>query len=79
MGLGQGEGRWNPFGLNYSADEYAAKQLQELKHSRLAMLGFVGLCIKSSGSDIGVLQQLGESFGSPEFVSKAGFYFPEGV
>jgi len=43
------------------------------------MLGIVGLAAKSSGTDIGVLQQLGEAFQSPEFVSKAGFYFPEGV
>ncbi|KAJ1456112.1 chlorophyll a/b-binding protein domain-containing protein [Pelagophyceae sp. CCMP2097] len=79
LGLGQGEGRWNPFGFEYSEEEYKAKQLQEIKHSRLAMLGIVGLAAKSSGTDIGVLQQLGEAFQSPEFVSKAGFYFPEGV
>jgi len=79
LGLGQGEGRWNPFGFEYSEAEYADKQLQEIKHSRLAMLGILGLAAKSSGNDIGVLQQIGESFSSPEFVSKAGFYFPEGV
>jgi len=79
LGLGQGEGRWNPFGFEYTAEEYEEKQLQEIKHSRLAMLGIVGLAAKSSGTDIGVLQQIGESFSSPEFVSKAGFYFPEGV
>ena len=79
LGLGQGEGRWNPFGFDYSPEEYYDKQLQEIKHSRLAMLGIAGLAAKSSGSDIGVLQQLGESFSRPEFVSKAGFYFPEGV
>eukprot|EP00629_Pelagomonadales_sp_RCC1024_P006429 CAMPEP_0119259668 /NCGR_PEP_ID=MMETSP1329-20130426/397_1 /TAXON_ID=114041 /ORGANISM="Genus nov. species nov., Strain RCC1024" /LENGTH=243 /DNA_ID=CAMNT_0007259065 /DNA_START=34 /DNA_END=765 /DNA_ORIENTATION=+ len=78
-GLGQGEGRWNPFGFDYTPEEYAEKQLQELKHCRLAMLGIVGLAAKSSGTDIGVLQQIGDSFSSPEFVSKAGFYFPEGI
>lgn len=28
MGLGQGEGRWNPFNFNYTPEEYAEKQLQ---------------------------------------------------
>lgn len=28
IGLGQGEGRWNPFNFNYSEEEYAEKQLQ---------------------------------------------------
>ncbi|KAH8048151.1 hypothetical protein JL721_12016 [Aureococcus anophagefferens] len=65
--------------FDYTAEEYYEKQLQEIKHSRLAMLGIAGLAAKSSGTDIGVLQQLGESFSRPEFVSKAGFYFPEGV
>jgi len=79
LGLGQGAGRWNPFGFDYSPEEYYEKQLQEIKHCRLAMLGIAGLAAKSSGTDIGVLQQLGESFTTPEFVSKAGFYFPEGI
>merc|ERR1712118_97749 len=48
-----------------------------LQHGdRLAMLGIVGLASKASDTDIGVLQQLGLSFSSPEFTSKAGFYFP---
>jgi len=79
LGLGQGPGRWNPFGFDYTPEEYAEKQLQEIKHCRLAMLGIVGLAAKSSGSDFGVLAQLGESFSTPGFVSKAGFYFPEGI
>lgn len=28
IGLGQGEGRWNPFNFNYTEEEYAEKQLQ---------------------------------------------------
>ena len=28
IGLGQGEGRWNPFNFNYTPEEYAEKQLQ---------------------------------------------------
>ena len=80
LSLGQGPGRWNPFGFDYSPEEYREKQLQELKHSRLAMLSIVGLAAKSSGAaDIGVLQQVGESFSSPEYTTLAGFYFPEGI
>jgi hypothetical protein len=79
LGLGQGPGRWNPFGFEYTAEEYAEKQLQEIKHCRLAMLGIVGLASKASDTDIGVLQQLGDSFSSPEFTARAGFYFPEGI
>ena len=37
--IGQGEGRWNPFTLNYSEEEYEEKRLQELKHCRLGMIG----------------------------------------
>jgi hypothetical protein len=79
LGLGQGPGRWNPFGFEYTQEEYEEKQLQEIKHCRLAMLGFLGLASKASGNDIGILENLGYSFSRPEFVSKAGFYFPEGI
>jgi hypothetical protein len=42
------------------------------------MLGIIGLAAKSSGAgDVGVLAMLGG--GKPEFVTKAGFYFPEGI
>mmetsp|Transcript_13167 Transcript_13167/g.42890 ORF Transcript_13167/g.42890 Transcript_13167/m.42890 type:complete len:245 (-) Transcript_13167:1170-1904(-) len=79
LGLGQGEGRWNPFGFNYTPEEYEEKQLQELNHCRVAMLGMVGLAAKSSGADMGVLAQLGQSFSTPDFVAKAGYYFPVGI
>ena len=43
-----------------------------------AWLGIIGLAAKSSGAgDVGVLAMLGG--GKPEFVTKAGFYFPEGI
>merc|ERR1712216_904303 len=78
LSLGQGPGRWNSFGFDYTPEEYAEKQLQEIKHCRLAMLGIIGLAAKSSGAgDVGVLAMLGG--GKPEFVTKAGFYFPEGI
>mmetsp|Transcript_10011 Transcript_10011/g.25443 ORF Transcript_10011/g.25443 Transcript_10011/m.25443 type:complete len:246 (-) Transcript_10011:981-1718(-) len=79
LGLGQGEGRWNPFGFAYTEEEYLEKQTQELEHCRLAMLGFVGLAAKSSGTDLGVLAQLGETFSRPEYATKAGYYFPVGI
>merc|ERR1711988_1393320 len=37
--VGLGQGGFNPFNLNYSPAEYEEKQLQEIKHCRLAMLG----------------------------------------
>ena len=77
LSLGQGPGRWNPFGFDYTPEEHAEKQLKEIKHCRLAMLGIIGLAAKSSGAgDVGVLAMLG---GKPESVTKAGFYFPEGI
>jgi hypothetical protein len=64
--IGQGdseEGRWNPFGLNYSPEEYQEKQLQELKHGRLAMLGVFGLWAQAEASGLGVVEQLDQKFG----------------
>lgn len=55
--LGQGDNRWNPFGLNYSPEEYEAKQLQEIKHCRLAMLGVFGLWAQAQASGVGVVEQ----------------------
>jgi len=79
LGLGQGEGRWNPFGFNYSEEEYAEKQLQEVKNGRLAMVAIIGLLLQASVTGKGIVQQLGGSFDVPEAVSKAGNYFPDGV
>ena len=45
-----GQGGYNPFKLNYSPEEYEEKQLQELKHCRLAMLGFYGLWAQANNS-----------------------------
>jgi light-harvesting complex I chlorophyll a/b binding protein 1 len=77
--LGQGEGRWNPFALDYSPEAYEEKQLQEIKHCRLAMLGSVGLWLQAvySGTDIG--SQLGAALVSPDYVAKAGYFLPEGI
>ena len=73
---------WDPVGFTkgMSSEKLERERLSELKNGRLAMLGIVGLAAKSSGAgDVGVLQQVGESFSSPEYTSLAGFYFPEGI
>ena len=61
--IGQGEGkRWNPLGLNYTPEEYERKQLQELKHGRLAMLGVFGLWAQAQASGVGVVEQIFNKF-----------------
>eukprot|EP00980_Cylindrotheca_fusiformis_P030691 scaffold25250_cov122-Cylindrotheca_fusiformis.AAC.2 len=77
--LGQGEGRWNPFGLNYSPEEYEAKQLQEIKHGRLAMLGALGLWLQAVYSGTDIASQLGAAFSYPDYVARAGYFLPEGI
>jgi hypothetical protein len=82
-GLGQGENalgpRWNPFNFNYTEEEYAEKQLQELKHCRLAMIASFGLWCQAENSGLGVTEQLGKAIVAPEFYTKAGYFFPEGI
>ncbi|CAN0237172.1 unnamed protein product [Pylaiella littoralis] len=75
IGLGQGEGRWNPFGFNYSPEEYAEKQLQELKNGRTAMIAITGMYFQTVVQGQGILSQLGEAFSTPDSVAKAGYFF----
>jgi hypothetical protein len=77
--VGLGQGGFNPFNLNYSPAEYEEKQLQEIKHCRLAMLGVLGAWWQNILSGKGVLQQIGDSFSFPTFDAKAGYYFPDGL
>jgi len=77
--LGQGEGRYNPFGFNYTPEEYEEKKLQEIKHGRLAMLGAFGLWAQASNSGLGIADQLGAALSSPGYYAKAGYFFPEGI
>eukprot|EP00519_Triparma_laevis_P002269 CAMPEP_0182499258 /NCGR_PEP_ID=MMETSP1321-20130603/7393_1 /TAXON_ID=91990 /ORGANISM="Bolidomonas sp., Strain RCC1657" /LENGTH=274 /DNA_ID=CAMNT_0024703421 /DNA_START=16 /DNA_END=840 /DNA_ORIENTATION=+ len=77
--IGQGPNRYNPFGLNYSPEEYEEKRLQELKHCRLAMIGVFGLAAQANASGMGVLEQLGGGLAIPNYVSKAGYFFPDGI
>lgn len=76
---GQGDGRWNPFGFDYTPEEYKTKQLQELKHARLAMIGFLGVVFQANASGVGVVDQLSAAFVTPEYVAKAGYFLPEGI
>merc|ERR1719183_1075670 len=89
LGLGQGssnispfgEGRFNPFGFDYTPEEFAEKQLQEIKHCRLAMLAVFFQYTKSAdlGPGEGVLSDFLSAFSSPAYVENAGYFFPEGV
>ena len=76
---GQGEGRWNPFGLNYTPEEYEEKQLQEIKHARLAMVGLLGLIFQANASGVNVVDQLGAAFTAPDYYAKAGYFLPQGI
>lgn len=76
---GQGEGRYNPFNLGYSPEEYAEKQLQEVKNGRLAMIGFLGTFFQAQASGVSVVDQLGAAFSAPDYYAKAGYFLPEGI
>merc|ERR1712003_403793 len=76
---GQGENRWNPFGFDYTPEEYREKQIQETKHGRLAMIAFLGLVFQANISGVGVLDQIAPIFSAPEYASKAGYFLPEGI
>lgn len=77
--IGQGEGRWNPFGLSYTPEEYEEKRLQELKHCRLAMVAIFGLWAQAQASGVGVAEQLAGALTAPEYYAKAGYFLPEGI
>jgi len=74
-----GQDGWNPFGLNYTPEEYAEKQLQEIKHCRLAMIGFIGVVSQANASGEGVVEQWSAALNYPEWGGKAGYFFPEGI
>lgn len=74
-----GQTGWNPFGLDYSPEEYEEKRLQELKHCRLAMVGVFGLWAQCLASGQSVAEQLGKGLVAPEYYSKAGYFLPEGI
>lgn len=78
IGIGY-PGGWNPFGLNYSPEEYAEKQLQEIKHCRLAMIAAFGLICQAVNSGTDVVSQLSPAFAAPEYAAKAGYFLPQGI
>jgi len=77
--IGQGKGRWNPFSLSYTNEQYEEKRLQELKHCRLAMVGIFGLWAQALASGESVVDQLGSSLVVPEYYAKAGYFVPGGI
>lgn len=77
--LNLGQGAYNPFNLNFTPDQYAEKQLQEIKHCRLAMLGAVGLWFQAVNSGTDIVTQLSPAFVIPEYAAKAGYFLPEGI
>jgi len=83
--LGLGQTGFNPFGFKYSEEEYFEKQVQEIKHGRLAMFGVLGMLLQARVSGLGVVQQLAPSFSFPDeraILSGPGVlgdYFPQGL
>ncbi|CAB9518939.1 b binding protein CP29 [Seminavis robusta] len=76
---GWGQGGFNPFGFNYSPEEYYEKQVQETKHGRLAMIALLGLIWQANASGVGVLDQLGPAFSAPDYYARAGYFLPQGI
>jgi len=74
-----GQTGFNPFNLDYSPEEYREKQVQEIKHCRLAMLGATGLWLQACNSGTDIATQLTTALQAPEYVAKAGYFLPEGI
>ena len=83
--LGLGQTGFNPFGFKYTAEEYREKQVQEIKHGRLAMFGALGLILQTQASGTGPVQQLASAFTFPDERAilngpgALGDYFPQGL
>eukprot|EP00533_Pseudo-nitzschia_delicatissima_P014400 CAMPEP_0197283780 /NCGR_PEP_ID=MMETSP1432-20130617/25100_1 /TAXON_ID=44447 /ORGANISM="Pseudo-nitzschia delicatissima, Strain UNC1205" /LENGTH=255 /DNA_ID=CAMNT_0042750775 /DNA_START=115 /DNA_END=882 /DNA_ORIENTATION=+ len=78
--LGQGPGpRINPFNLDYTPEQFYEKQVQEIKHCRLAMLGVFGLFCQNANSGTDIVSQIGGALKIPEYSAKAGYFLPEGI
>lgn len=83
--LGLGQTGFNPFNFQYSDEEYFEKQVQEIKHGRLAMFGALGMLLQARASGVGVVQQLSDAFtfpGEREILNGPGVlgdYFPQGL
>ncbi len=83
--LGLGQTGFNPFGFDYTEEEYFEKQTQEIKHGRLAMFGALGMLLQTKISGMSINEQLGGAFNYPEarmFLEGDGAlhdYFPQGL
>lgn len=83
--LGLGQTGFNPFGFDYTEEEYFEKQEQEIKHGRLAMFGALGMLLQAKASGMGVTEQLSGAFDFPAertlLVGPGylGDYFPPGL
>ena len=83
--LGLGQTGFNPFGFDYSEEEYFEKQVQEIKHGRLAMIASVGMLLQTKITGMSINEQIGGAFVYPEarmFLmgdGALGDYFPQGL
>ena len=83
--LGLGQTGFNPFGFDYTEEEYFEKQTQEIKHGRLAMFGAIGMMLQTKISGMSISEQVGGAFTFPEarmFLEGDGAlhdYFPPGL
>ena len=83
--LGLGQTGFNPFGFKYSEEEYFEKQVQEIKHGRLAMFGALGMILQARTSGMGVVQQLAGALSFPDEraplsgMGVLGDYFPPNI
>jgi len=83
--LGLGQTGFNPFNFNYTPEEYLEKQVQEIKHGRLAMFGILGMILQLNVVGKPFFQQLGDAFSMPaarEVLQGPGYlndYFPQGL
>lgn len=83
--LGLGQTGFNPFGFKYTPEEYREKQVQEIKHGRLAMFGALGMLLQTQASGMGPAQQLAGAFSFPDERAilngpgALGDYFPQGL
>lgn len=84
LGLGQ-KGTFNPFGFNYSEEEYFEKEVQEIKHGRLAMIAAIGQLLQVKNSGLGITEYLSKAFALPEEravlsgMGTLGDYFPPNI
>jgi hypothetical protein len=83
--LGLGQTGFNPFNFKYTEEEYFEKQVQEIKHGRLAMIASVGMLLQSAASGKSVADQLADAFTFPEERAllsgpgALGDFFPQGL